>query len=275
MTDHTCSIDGCSLQVAARGWCHRHYSRWYKYGDPEEPIRSRGGRKPSEVDNLCEIDGCAKAVRGRGWCWFHYQRWYRYGDPLREPEPRQPCLVEGCKNLRCGHGYCPKHYKRFKKYGDPLKQTRPERGSGIKFVRLAAEYEGDDCLEWPYAKTVRGGYGAVTKSIHPSGKAHRAVLELAAGPPPEPGMSAAHAPGVCHNPACVNPRHLRWATNQENQADRIVDGTHGTKLSGADVVEIRRQFAEGGTTRRELANNWGISYGHIKGIISRRTWKHV
>jgi hypothetical protein len=56
--------------------------------------------------------------------------------------------------------------------------------------------------------------------------AHRYVLTLTAGPPPFPRAVAAHAPLVCHNPACVNPRHLRWASQAENAADMKIDGTY-------------------------------------------------
>jgi hypothetical protein len=30
----TCSVEGCALPVRDRGWCHTHYVRWRKYGDP-------------------------------------------------------------------------------------------------------------------------------------------------------------------------------------------------------------------------------------------------
>lgn len=33
-------------------------------------------------------------------------------------------------------------------------------------------------------------------------------------------------PVICHNRGCVNPRHLRWGTRQDNIADRILDGTN-------------------------------------------------
>lgn len=31
---NTCSIDTCDNPVLARGWCKKHYLRWYKHGDP-------------------------------------------------------------------------------------------------------------------------------------------------------------------------------------------------------------------------------------------------
>ena len=34
-----CSVDGCDLDMHARGWCFSHWQRWKFYGDPEEPLR--------------------------------------------------------------------------------------------------------------------------------------------------------------------------------------------------------------------------------------------
>jgi hypothetical protein len=33
-TQTNCTIDGCAGEVIARGWCRKHYSRWYKNGSP-------------------------------------------------------------------------------------------------------------------------------------------------------------------------------------------------------------------------------------------------
>lgn len=29
-----CTIEGCGKRVSRRGWCQKHYQRWYRYGDP-------------------------------------------------------------------------------------------------------------------------------------------------------------------------------------------------------------------------------------------------
>lgn len=42
MTERTCSIDGCDgTNIAAKGWCWKHYRRWLRHGDPEHPPQPR------------------------------------------------------------------------------------------------------------------------------------------------------------------------------------------------------------------------------------------
>jgi hypothetical protein len=43
--DGPCAIEGCDRPVRSRGWCNRHYQRWYLHGDPEV-IYSNKGKPP-------------------------------------------------------------------------------------------------------------------------------------------------------------------------------------------------------------------------------------
>ena len=46
MDKGTCSIDGCEgvtgVPGTARGWCSKHYNRWQRHGDPNEPGLIKG-----------------------------------------------------------------------------------------------------------------------------------------------------------------------------------------------------------------------------------------
>nr|MCH9838116.1 HNH endonuclease [bacterium] len=136
----------------------------------------------------------------------------------------------------------------------------------------------NECLLFDGGKT--SGYGR----MYTGGKmvlVHRYALTLFAGPCPE-GMEACHATAnICGNRHCFSPAHLRWGTREENQADKIPDGTanrgtlHGrAKLVDFDVLEIRRTYAAGGTSQRKLAAEYGVSRPQIGKIILRRRWAY-
>lgn len=36
MPKATCSVDGCTSPIQARGWCPKHYHRWRRTGDPAD-----------------------------------------------------------------------------------------------------------------------------------------------------------------------------------------------------------------------------------------------
>lgn len=75
MAKAICSIEGCDRHVAGRGWCHMHWQRWRKHGDP----LTRSAPKPPR--QRCSVADCDSVAHARGWCIGHYQRWYKLGDP--------------------------------------------------------------------------------------------------------------------------------------------------------------------------------------------------
>ncbi len=217
-------------------------------------------------DRTCLIDGCTKLVMARGWCSAHYSQWRRAGDPLgstRKPHPT--CSVEGCPKLVHSHGMCSAHESRHRRHGDPLGGgTTP--GEGAAFIRAAAESQSVDCIVWPFG-TMSAGYGQLSVD----GRrllAHRFALELTQGPAPDPSMEAAHAPGICHNRLCVNPRHLRWAERLGNVADKTIDGTYGIKLTEAQVVAIRIDQR----THSTIAAEYGVTRSNVGKIKAGTTW---
>jgi hypothetical protein len=51
MDDTTCEIAGCPDEAVERDWCHRHYLRWYRHGDPLALMR------PPETGGIYQITG--------------------------------------------------------------------------------------------------------------------------------------------------------------------------------------------------------------------------
>ena len=150
--------------------------------------------------------------------------------------------------------------------------------SAEAFLRAHLGYTGDDCIMWPYAKRGDGRGGRLYGAVKIGGiqkLAHRCMCILANGEPPTSRHEAAHS---CHNPACINPRHLRWATRLENEADKDARGTRprgenhkNTHLFNEDVRAIRADLR----TQREIARSYGIAQSQVYMIRSRKTWKHV
>lgn len=145
----------------------------------------------------------------------------------------------------------------------------------MKFLRETIKSPGDECIEWPYGKT-RGGYGSVWFNGRKC-RAHRVSLILHSGETPAPGIEVAHAV-ECHNPACINPRHLRFATSGENKADQRANGTQRqgaavnlAKLTEADVIAIMADPR----THAVIAVDFGVSQPQVSRIKSGKTWSHV
>lgn len=131
------------------------------------------------------------------------------------------CSVDACGKPHHGGGYCKPHYKRWRRHGSPV-GGRVSYGVPLEFLR--ASLKSDDavkCIDWPFKRSTEG-YGQVYIAGRLS-QANRVICEMVNGPPPTPFHEAAHG---CGNAACVSPWHLRWATHSENEADKLLHGTH-------------------------------------------------
>lgn len=128
----------------------------------------------------------------------------------------------------------------------------------------------------------QNGYGQVGINNRAIGT-HRLALILTEGPPPSERMEAAHAPVICHLPACVAPVHLRWAKRIENAADQLKDGTRvrgemspHAKLTAEAVREIRQRYEAGRVYQRELAAEYGVDQALISRIVNRHeNWAYL
>jgi hypothetical protein len=100
---------------------------------------------------------------------------------------------------------------------------------------------------------------------------HREALEQKLGRPILPGMQANHH---CDVPICYEPEHLYEGSQARNMRDtterRRCVNMHGPqKLTPADRDEIRRLYALGGITHRELGAMYGVDRRTITGAMRR------
>jgi len=115
------------------------------------------------------------------------------------------------------------------------------------------------CWLWTAGKYTRG-YGAFWDGTK-QGYAHRISFSLIIGDIP-PGIGIDH---ICHNHACVNPAHLRLATNWQNMWNT---GKPRTNTSGYKGVTFRgkywcaqirvcgKRFIQDGFLTAEAAYEW-------------------
>lgn len=140
-------------------------------------------------------------------------------------------------------------------------------------LRQLAALETDDCVVWP-GPLNRYGHAPIRFKGRMT-LAHRVALALRF-PPPFENAQAAHGP--CHNPACLNYRHLSWKTNKQNAEDRYRDGTdaRGEHNPSArlrrDQVLLLRELLSAGCSQAELGRRFEVNAATIRAIEQRRTW---
>lgn len=143
--------------------------------------------------------------------------------------------------------------------------TAPD--NGLRRRLLARVAVGDGCWEWTGA-AARSGHGVIGRTGRRAGNelTHRVSYRVFVGPIPD-GMFVCHS---CDNPPCCRPSHLFLGTAGDNLRDMTNKGRHGfTKLSDADVAEIRLKLSHG-STGKELAREYSVSDSLISGIKLNR-----
>lgn len=106
-----CAVYGCEQPVMGRGWCHAHYMRWKRYGDPELLLRPFVGQHEErfwakvEKTEIC-WNWTAKALANGGYGMFSVGkkmiRAHRYAyELLVGPIPEGLTLDHLCRNRLC------------------------------------------------------------------------------------------------------------------------------------------------------------------------------
>jgi hypothetical protein len=145
-----------------------------------------------------------------------------------------------------------------------------------RIAAAAADKDQDDCWPWP-GKINTQGYGKVWNKNAPGKEelAHRMMYEASYGALAH-GLCVLH---TCNNPRCCNPRHLRAGTRTENAAQRDAEKRHhhgeahyASIVSASDVREIRT-LHRAGSSIKELAAKYKITYKHAWKITAHHIWK--
>ena len=151
-------------------------------------------------------------------------------------------------------------YRAFKKVSEQLKRSDLSR-----------------CVLYQGNGAGKGGYGRIV--VNKGGKsfsyaAHRVAYELRNGEIPD-GHVVRHK---CHNPRCINPRHLETGTHADNAKDRVDAGRSApqkgaqngnAKTTAEDRATIRQRRAAG-ETLRAIAADYGIHLSTVYAIMKSK-----
>jgi len=160
----------------------------------------------------------------------------------------------------------------------PRKVNAP--GDALKTLVELIRTQTDDCIPFTFNQDGPGyvngtGYGRVTKNGRRQ-HASIAAWELFNGREVPKGLEVRHS---CHNPPCVNPKHLSIGTHQQNMQDAIDAGrnVHGSRqpMSKLNEEKVKQIRSLKGLKIRELAAVFGVSQAAICMARSGKSWKHV
>jgi hypothetical protein len=184
-------------------------------------------------------------------------------------------VTYGGRSYTNGEVSMPKHSSHFRWRFKGTNGRLPETYQQFIERRFWSKVEkGDGCWLWQASVRRRDGRNAYGQFFLDGRNvsAHRMAL-MFAGTILRDGDVVAHR---CDNPQCVRPDHLFVTTNQGNTEDRHEKGrtaagvkNGNAKLSDRDVLRIREAYLQG-TTKAQIARQWGISRTHANRLVMNK-----
>lgn len=162
----------------------------------------------------------------------------------------EPCSFNDCERQTYCKKLCQGHYVQQHR-GQPLRTLRADLTPSQRFWRKVDK--SGDC--WLWTGTLNNqGYGMFAVNRH-MGLAHRFAYRDVRGEIP----AGHHLDHMCWTPACVNPAHLRPATNSQNvQNPKGLRSDNKSGVRGVHWIESRQKWRAEATV-----NGKSTSFGYF------------
>lgn len=262
MAERTCSIPGCPNPEKARGWCRKHYTQWYRHGDPLHGE----GKLPAMTGGVYSITCLAN-----GWVYIGSSgrvrsRWNTHRS-----------------HLRCGRHRIPQLQADWNRYGAEafvcelvtIAEDTAERHAREQEHITAAIATGK-CYN--LSPTVDGtGYRLTAKQA-------TRLSQALAGKPKSPEHRAnlwrdREVTDEFREQMRLNGQMGRDKPKSEQHRRKIGEAqqgsaNHAAKLTEDKVREIKRRLAAG-EPGRTLAREFEVCEPVISAIKHGRSWRHI
>jgi hypothetical protein len=149
---------------------------------------------------------------------------------------RGHCTIAGCERPHNARGLCSSHYTKQARRRDLPPRLRQPSIEERFWSKVDTSAGPDGCWEWTAYKAPLG-YGQFRGGR--SGRnvlAHRFAYELLTGE-----LLLFDLDHICHNPACVNPAHLRPVTAKQN-AENLSGAQRNSKSGVLGVHPWRNRW---------------------------------
>lgn len=185
------------------------------------------------------------------------------------------CIVKDCSSKVLARGLCGRHYKKWSGGDNSINPLQSSFGRTKRWIEDHKNYNGNDCIVWPFARNKRGYGNIYFKGVYTV--ASRVMCIKAHGEPESKLMEAAHS---CGNgvEGCMNPKHLSWKTHTENENDK---NKHKTRYRGSDcsfskydwplIRSIRADSKE--MRNKDIAEKYNITRQMVSNITLNKSWK--
>lgn len=119
---------------------------------------------------------------------------------------------------------------------------------------------------WPWTGYQEDGYGMFFFDDRMIG-AHELALTFTTGERRIAQLDTCHS---CGNPACCNPRHLRFDTRKSNADDAVRMGRNNAfpRRLDDDTVRLIRERRQAGASQEDLSTQYGVSPSYISQIVN-------